>query len=140
MAGFSIIYLFTAFELYTLGFGDTSLVYANIINLLARIGYALCFISSYFGSRGAVGLLRWKEVLPTPPLILSSILSTFVIHYYGQQWGIPDIVKAGGRMALLNIFVVMHVGLGGSLALICTTIWWIRSGCFLVSSDRMKIE
>jgi oligosaccharide translocation protein RFT1 len=140
MAGFSTIYISTAIGLYALGFGDKSLVYANIINLLARIVYALHFTSSYFAFRHAGDLLRWKDMMPTPRLILASMLSSLVIHYYGRKRDIYGIVKAGGRTALLNRSVVTHVVLGCLLALICVTIWWMSSGRFLVPSRRAKTE
>jgi oligosaccharide translocation protein RFT1 len=140
MAGFSTVYISTAIGLYALGFGDKSLVYANIINLLARIVYALHFTSSYFAFRHAGDLLRWKDMMPTPRLILASMLSSLVIHYYGRKRDIYGIVKAGGRTALLNRSVVTHVVLGCLLALICVTIWWMSSGRFLVPSRRAKTE
>jgi len=140
MAGFSIVYISTAIGLYVLGFGDKSLVYANIINLLARIVYALHFTSSYFKSRHAGDFLRWKDTVPTPRLILASLLSSFVIHYHGRKRDISGIVKASGRTVLLDISVVLHVVLGCLSALICVGIWWISSGRFLVPSRRAKTE
>ncbi|KIM90067.1 hypothetical protein PILCRDRAFT_2299 [Piloderma croceum F 1598] len=140
MAGFSIIYISTAIGLYAQGFGDTSLVYANIINLSGRIVYALQFISSYFRSHHAGHLLRWKDIMPLPRLIFLAVLSSFVIHYHGHKRDISGIVKAGGKTALLDISVVTHVGLGGGLALISITIWWMSSGRLLVPSRHAKIE
>jgi oligosaccharide translocation protein RFT1 len=140
MAGFSIIYISTAIGLYAQGLGDTSLVYANIINLSGRIVYALHFILCYFGSRNSGDLLRWKNIVPTPRLIVLSILSVFVIHYHEHKRNIFGIVEAGGRSVLLNITVVTHVGLGGFLALICITVWWMSSGRFTVPSRRAKTE
>ncbi|EEB87561.1 hypothetical protein MPER_15048, partial [Moniliophthora perniciosa FA553] len=43
MIVFSTIYISSAIALYKQGFGDVSLVYANIINLSARIIYVLIF-------------------------------------------------------------------------------------------------
>ena len=140
MAGFSIIYISTAIGLYVQGFGDTSLVYANIINLSGRIVYALHFISSYFRSHHAGNLLRWKDMIPSLRLIFLAVLSSFVIHFHGRKRDILRTVKAGGITALLDISVVTHVGLGGFLALICITIWWMSSGRFLVPSRHAKTE
>lgn len=140
MAGFSIIYISAAIGLYVQGFGDTSLVYANIINLSGRIVYALQFISSYFRSHHAGNLLRWKDIMPLPRLIFLAVLSSFVVHYHGHKRDISGIVKAGGKRALLDISVVTHVGLGGGLALICIIIWWMSSGRILVPSRHAKTE
>jgi oligosaccharide translocation protein RFT1 len=140
MGGFSIIYISTAIALYTQGFGDTSLVYANIINLSGRIVYALHFVSQYYRARHSGDLLRWIDIMPSLPLTLLSVSSSFVIHYQGHKRDISGIVKAGGRKALLNIAVVTHVGLGGLLALICITIWWMSSGRFLVPSRHAKTD
>jgi oligosaccharide translocation protein RFT1 len=78
--------------------------------------------------------------MPLPRLIFFAVLSSFVIHYHGHKRDISGIVKAGGKTALLDISVVTHVGLGGFLALICITIWWMSSGRFLVPSRHTKTE
>lgn len=140
MAGFSTIYISAAITLYALGFGDTSLVYANIINLSARIVYSLYFISSYFRFHQIGNLLTWKKLMPSLQLILFSLLSTFIIQYHAHKRDISSIVDAGGRAALLNIAVMTHVGLGGLLALTCIFTWWISSGRFLISACRAKTE
>jgi oligosaccharide translocation protein RFT1 len=140
MAGFSVIYISIAIGLYSLDFGDTSLVYANIVNLLARVVYATHFISSYFGSRYAGDLLRWRDVVPTLRIIILSMLSSFIIHYHGHKQDISGTVKANNRIALLNISVVTHIGLGSLLALICVITWWMSSGRLLVKSGRAKME
>ncbi|KAF9054290.1 Rft protein-domain-containing protein [Panaeolus papilionaceus] len=52
MVLFSTLYIGSAIVLYRAGFGDASLVYANIINLSARIAYCINFAQSFFN--GAV--------------------------------------------------------------------------------------
>ncbi|KIK09519.1 hypothetical protein K443DRAFT_644720 [Laccaria amethystina LaAM-08-1] len=48
MIGFSVVYISTAIFLYSLDIGDASLVYANVINLSARILYCLAFVMQFF--------------------------------------------------------------------------------------------
>ncbi|KAF8645628.1 hypothetical protein AX16_007710 [Volvariella volvacea WC 439] len=50
MTLFSVIYISSAITFYNFGIGDSSLVYANIINLGARIIYALRFASVFFST------------------------------------------------------------------------------------------
>jgi len=140
MAGFSTIYISIAIGLYALGFGDASLVYANIVNLSARIVYSLHFVSSYFKSCKAGDLLRWKDVVPSRSLIASSLVSFLMIHYDERKRKIHMIVNAGGQKALLSVPILMHIGLGGILGLTCVAIWWFSSGRFLISSYRLKVE
>jgi len=140
MAGFSTIYISAAIALYAMGFGDRSLVYANIINLSARIFYCLHFISYYFRSRRAGDLFLWKDLTPSPRLILLSVLSTFVIQYHQQKRDISRIIQVDGRTALLNVFVLTHVGLGGLLALVCITVWWMSFGFGLSRRDHSKMQ
>lgn len=140
MAAFSTIYIITSIVLYRLGFGDTSLVYANIANLSARIMYCLRFISSYFGSRQAGHLIRWRDMAPSTALIASSLLSWCLIQYSATAFGISRLIQLGGRAAILKIFVIMHVVLGGILAVSCLTIWWFTSGRPSLRSHRIKRE
>lgn len=140
MAGFSIIFITAAIGLYALGLGDASLVYANIINLSARIAYSLHFISSYFKSHHAGELLRWKNVIPSRYVIASSLVSLLIIHYHERKWNISAVVDPGGHLVFLCIPVLMHIGLGGLLCLICVAIWWYISGRYLVSYFRVKAE
>lgn len=136
MAGFSVIYISIAIGFYALGVGDASLVYANIINLSARIAYSLHFISSYFKSHHTGDLLRWKNTIPPWPLVASSLASWLIIYYDERRWKIREIVAA---KALLSVPIMVHVGLGGLLGLTCMAIWWFSSGRFLIPS-HVKAE
>lgn len=140
MAVFSVIYICTAIVLYRIGFGDTSLVYANIINLTARIAYALHYISSYFRSRKANDLLRWREAVPKWWFCFLLLVSYFTIYLHERKWGILAITKAGDKSVLLRTDVMTHVGLGGALGLLCLMTWWIFVGRSLVPSHRQKTE
>jgi len=140
MAAFSTIFITTTISLYALGFGDVSLVYANIINLSARIAYSLRFIFSYFKSHNAEELLRWKDTIPSRSLIASSSISFLMIHYHERRWNIFAVVNTGTQMDLMSVPVLMHIGLGVLLGLTCVAIWWCLSGRYLVSYYRVKAE
>jgi oligosaccharide translocation protein RFT1 len=128
MAVFSVIYLSSALALYRLGRGDTSLVYANIISLAARIIYCWFFANSYFRSRGASRLLVWKHAVPGQAVLTVSILSRSVLWYAKRKLSIPENVgDYRGRQAN----VVTYSLLGVFLALACVGTWWISSGRFI---------
>ena len=52
MIGFSIIFVLAAYLFNQLGFGDSGLVYANVLNLFLRAVYCWTFAKRYFGERG----------------------------------------------------------------------------------------
>jgi len=52
MVGFSITFAFAAYLFNQLGFGDSGLVYANVLNLFLRVVYCWTFAKRYFGERG----------------------------------------------------------------------------------------
>jgi len=128
MAVFSVIYLSSALGFYRLGLGDTSLVYANIINLAARIVYCWFFTKSYFGSRGASKFLVWKHAVPGRAVLAIAILSRSVLWYTKRKLGIPANVY-DGRGHQANI--ITYTFLGIFLALACVSTWWRTSGRFI---------
>ena len=52
MIGFSLIFVLAAYLFNRLGFGDSGLVYANVLNLFLRVVYCWMFAKRYFGERG----------------------------------------------------------------------------------------
>jgi len=52
MIVFSIIFVLAAYSLNQLGFGDSGLVYANVLNLFLRVVYCWMFVRKYFRERG----------------------------------------------------------------------------------------
>lgn len=136
MAGFSFIYISTAIALYGSHLGDASLVYANIVNLTVRIAYSLHFILRFFLERGAGDGLRWSNVMPSRMVLLALSFSAAAIGWHGNSQRILEFVKENGRSALLTRLVIMHVVLGGVLALVCLGIWWRSSGRFLSIPER----
>ncbi|KAF9643591.1 Rft-1-domain-containing protein [Thelephora ganbajun] len=52
MVGFSVTFVFAAYLFNLLGFGDSGLVYANVLNLFLRVVYCWTFAKRYFWERG----------------------------------------------------------------------------------------
>ncbi|KII90286.1 hypothetical protein PLICRDRAFT_108790 [Plicaturopsis crispa FD-325 SS-3] len=124
MIAFSAIYISTALALYAAGFGDTSLVYANIVNLSARIAYAAHFTTSYFRARGARNLLTWGDVIPQRPLLAACALAYGIAKAADWMLGASTALESKGRGALFQRPVVMQVSLGAALGLACLVVWW----------------
>ena len=52
MIGFSVVFVSAAYLFNQLGFGDSGLVYANVLNLFLRVVYCWTFARRYFRERG----------------------------------------------------------------------------------------
>lgn len=128
MASFSVIYVSTAIVLYSFGIGDASLVYANILNLTLRIVYCAHFTSAFFTKCDAREVLRWSNILPRWPVLLVAVGSILALRVSEQALGALSVIEKGGLRALVEAPVVLHIGLGGSLALICLGTWWLTTG------------
>ncbi|KAJ7273072.1 Rft protein-domain-containing protein [Mycena rebaudengoi] len=126
MAAFSVIYMGTAIQLYRWHFGDTSLVYANIINLSARIAYAVHFVSGYFSSKTARDVLEWREALPGWKLWAVCCASWAIISQNEKHLDVvATIGRAGSGISVLtNKAIVGHVATGGVLGCLCLATWW----------------
>ncbi|KAF9028163.1 Rft-1-domain-containing protein [Hymenopellis radicata] len=133
MAIFSVLYTGSAILAYKLQLGDTSLVYANVLNLGARIVYAAVWISEYFRRRGGAGeqVFRWKIVLPSLRMCCSLMVC-------GLMLDIRDAIARGGRSVLLSRGAMIHVGIGAVLGLV--TLWHITKAARLSLSIRSKVE
>jgi oligosaccharide translocation protein RFT1 len=140
MLAFSIIYILSATTLYNIGFGDTSLVCANIANLTARILYTATFIVAYFGKRLTSHQLRLANVLPGWKFLGMVALSFLAISRNEARQHLVEEVQRLGRRALFSTPVLSHVALGGGLGLVCVWLWWITEGKRLVARERMKAE
>ncbi|KAF9228617.1 Rft-1-domain-containing protein [Gyrodon lividus] len=139
MLGFSAIYILSATALYNLGFGDTSLVYANIVNLTARIWYTAFFVLAYFEKRAKFPPFRPTNLSPNWKFLVIVGLSYGVILYNEARQHLLEHVQLLGRRALLSILVVFHVALGGGMGLVCVGIWWMTEGKQLVARERIKV-
>ncbi|KAF9078048.1 Rft protein-domain-containing protein [Rhodocollybia butyracea] len=125
MVLFTLLYTTSAVALYRLQLGDVALVYANIINLSARIIYAWRFSNTFFiRNTGNTGnLLKWEDVLPPWSLVLGLAASALAIRSSEMVFGATEIVQREGRMGILRRPVVLHVALGGILAVLCLGGW-----------------
>lgn len=126
MIVFSLAFISAAIVLYNLGFGDASLVYANIINLIARIIFAIVFARKFFVGKGSK--ISFLRVIPSYTLLISSLAIWGTLSYDGRLRSVERIVALEGRGSLLNAEVMQHVGLGITLAVVWLSQWWMSSG------------
>ncbi|KAJ3503584.1 hypothetical protein NLJ89_g8367 [Agrocybe chaxingu] len=146
MVGFSMVYILSAISLYRLGFGDASLVYANILNLSARIVYCLRFATSFFtrstptspSSKSPRPIFRWQDTLPPKSLFAISAFSSLIIYASNVRLEADVLTTRLGRAALANPSVLLHVALGVLLAVGCLLMWWVSAGRYLKLPSRHK--
>ncbi|KAM6504019.1 Rft-1 domain containing protein [Amanita muscaria] len=120
MACFSALYtaITVAFYRFT-SLGDTSLVYANIINLAARIGYCVHFTNMYYSKFRHRHLLSWSETLPPRSFALATLLSGVLLRTLVD---VP--VSSTGLALLLRKDVISSIVCGSLLAIACAGLWW----------------
>lgn len=136
-----MIYIISAIVFYRLGLGDASLVYANIVNLSARIAYCLRFTANFFNRPGSSSTFRWKSALPSISLCVVTAFSSYII-VLSERWLKANVLAMNlGRAALLNPHILLHVAIGGLLATTCLFTWWTTSGRNLnLPLRRSKLE
>ena len=137
MAVFSATYILSALALRSGGLGDPSLVYANMMNLTARIMYCSSFIDSYFRSRGASKYLVWRHAVPGPAIFTVSILSKLILWYAERRLNIPETIA---DYRGLQVNVIAHLVLGIVLALTGVGTWWMSSGRFLSYKLHSRLQ
>lgn len=125
---FSLLFITTAVFLYRLGLGDASLVYANILNLFARIIFAGLFTKSFFASKGGKGLISIRSILPSFSLLLLSFVLWGAIVYDSQSRDVERTIRLAGKRSLLEASVMQHIGIGSALAVVWLSYWWMSSG------------
>ncbi|KAG7097422.1 hypothetical protein E1B28_004768 [Marasmius oreades] len=140
MLVFSIIYIGSAIGLYRENYGDVSLVYANIVNLSARIVYVVVFAASFFRRHSGTDYVKWRQVLPSPSLFIALLVSLVVIPASETKWHATQIVQTQGRRAVFNWAVLIHVGIGTALALVCLWTWWNSSQSVLATFRARKTK
>lgn len=122
MALFSALYIATAISFYKFALlGDASLVYANIVNLAARIAYCVHFTDVYYSSCRSRHLLSWSKVLPRMPFLLSIISSGTLVRLDTRTMMLSSTDR--GIRLLFRLDLVMHLCYGVVLALACIGIW-----------------
>ncbi len=125
---FSVLFITAAISLYRLGAGDASLVYANILNLLARIIFAVLFTKTFFASKGGRNLVSVRDILPSFHLLFVSFVVWGSVAYDGRSRDVERIVRLTGKRSLLEASVVQHIGIGSALAVVWLSYWWVSSG------------
>ncbi|KAF7305153.1 hypothetical protein MKEN_01230500 [Mycena kentingensis (nom. inval.)] len=143
MAVFSVIYISAAIQLYSWNFGDTALVYANIINLTARIAYAAHFTTAFFSAHNARSVLRWRRAMPGWRFASACLFAWGAIKESERRMDMVGAVAStgSGLGVLRSRNVVLHVGVGGVLGCGCLLVWWISEGRALVRQwRRHKLE
>ncbi|KAH0579724.1 hypothetical protein H2248_002564 [Termitomyces sp. 'cryptogamus'] len=138
MAIFSAVYIVAAVSFFNLQLGDVSLVYANILNLSARIAYTGTFITSFFARCGARQLLNWRAVIPVTQVLFCVTASAIQI-----LWSALFLrVEASGPEAGFEREMFLHIGIGGLLGATNLLMWWIYSGrhMSLPRANRPKVQ
>ncbi|KAG9217939.1 hypothetical protein CCMSSC00406_0008580 [Pleurotus cornucopiae] len=149
MFTFSILYLSSALVFYSyFELGDASLIYANIVNLLARISFCLFFVQTFFqGQYQAIVFqaaappthkpiqsypftFKPGEWLPHPRVITTCVLSYAILS--SKALVPPPITTSSSPMRyLLSKVMIRYIGVGGVLGLGCLYVWWITTGKLL---------
>ncbi|KAH7889871.1 Rft protein-domain-containing protein [Phlebopus sp. FC_14] len=139
MLGFSALYILSAISMYRLGFGDTSLVYANMINLSARIWYTATFILRYFKQRTKLTPFGLADLAPSWKFLVVLCFSYVAVSLNEARQRPLEHVQSLGRKALFSVPVLAHIGLGLGMALVCAATWWMITGKQLVRR-RIKVD
>jgi oligosaccharide translocation protein RFT1 len=138
LVGFSIAFILSAIGFYTSDFGDVSLVYANIINLSARIIYAAQYASTFF--EGNETSHSWKASIPTWHFLLAAAISYLAISMTDIHHQAVLLVQMEGRKAVFSKIVIFHLVQGVGLGLCCVVTWWITSGRYLMKRVQVKTD
>ncbi|KAG0706405.1 Rft protein-domain-containing protein [Suillus ampliporus] len=138
LVAFSITFLLSAVGFYASGFGDVSLVYANIINLAARIVYAAQYASTFFDRNKTTH--GWKTSMPTWQFLLAAVISYLAISMTEIHDRAVLLVQTEGRRAILSVVVISHLAQGVGMGLCCIATWWVTSGRYLVKRAPVKTD
>ncbi|KAG2158043.1 Rft protein-domain-containing protein [Suillus bovinus] len=138
LIGFSIVFIVSAVGFYASGFGDVSLVYANIINLAARIIYAAQYASTFFKRNKITH--GWHASTPTWQFLLVAMLSYLAISMTNIHHQADILLQTKGRGAILSVIVVSHLAQGAGMGLCCIATWWLTSGRYLVRRAPVKTD
>lgn len=127
MAGASIAYIVLTIALYQVGgLGDTSVIYANIINLTARIIYCTLFIKSYVRSKSqgkVTNFLSSAEVLPPRSALAAFLAAGLATHASFTIFNIVERTKGVGKAVIWDRACQVHVGVGVVSGLVVVAAW-----------------
>jgi oligosaccharide translocation protein RFT1 len=135
MLGFSTVFLLATGMFYSFGFQDSSLIYANIVNLSMRIIYAAKFISNYYTLQHANDLFSWSLLAPRIWTISVTIGIALISQQSAKAQHIDTVLQDhSGIHALLSQSVMIHGGIGVGLAVLFVATWWGESGQHLLAA------
>jgi oligosaccharide translocation protein RFT1 len=112
MIVFSVGFVCVAIAFNKIGLGDSGLVYANILNLLARVIYCWIFIKRYFRERGRS--IHWKDAMPP-----KGVLGVFATSAIVTRWS----RKAQEGVGLSILQQKSHLAVGVSCVMFCLGSW-----------------
>lgn len=135
---FSIAFILSAIGFYASAFGDVSLVYANIINLSARIIYAARDASTFFKRNNTAH--NWKTSMPTWHFLLAAMVSYLGISTTDMHHRAVLLVEMEGRRAVISTDVISHLAQGVGMGLCCVAVWWVTSGRSLMKRVQGKTD
>lgn len=138
LVGFSVVFIVSAIGFYASGFGDVSLVYANTVNLVARIIYAAQYASTFFNRNKTAH--TWKASTPTWQFLLAAVLSYLAISKTKTHHQAAILLQTKGRGAILSAIVMSHLAQGVGMGLCCIATWWLTSGRYLVRRAFVKTD
>ena len=112
MMVFSVVFVFAAYLLNQLGFGDSGLVYANVLNLSLRVVYCWAFARSYFEERGVD--FELGEAMPP-----RGVVGAFAWSYLITRWS----WKANEHLPPRILPQSNHIAVGVACVGICLGAW-----------------
>ena len=112
MIGFSIIFIFAAYLFNQLGFGDSGLVYANVLNLYLRVVYCWIFAKRYFWERGVD--FGFGAIVPP-----RGVLGAFSWSYLVTRWS----WKVYEHLPPKILPQVNHIAVGVACLGVCLGAW-----------------
>ncbi|KAL4065422.1 Rft protein-domain-containing protein [Scleroderma citrinum] len=135
MLVYSSMYIISAILFYRLGFGDASLVYANVVNLSARIVYTMLFTLHFFRKHmNCSAPFGLADVLPDWRFLVAVAVSYVVISVNESKQHVMEL------RALVSVSVLLHFSLGVVMGLVCVATWWTTAGRRMVIRVKPKVD
>ncbi|KAI6150941.1 Rft protein-domain-containing protein [Pisolithus tinctorius] len=135
MFAYSGVYILAATSFYKLGFGDASLVYANIINLSARILFTTAFTFRYFTKHLNSPPFGVADIFPDWRFLGAVAVSCTVVSVNESRQRIVELSRV---RTLFSVPVLLHILLGASMGLLCVAVWWFTTGRRVVAKLKTK--